>query len=125
MVGQTSNNLSDIIEKILEVAQVPQKQQAEALNKIAEVLKEHELASRDSFEKARVYYDTKFSMMNDKVNECHATLLENTQESLDIVKSEVQKTNTFLYRLFVTIGLSLAFLSTFIGLIEWQLSHIK
>lgn len=125
MVGQTSENLADIIEKILEVAQVPQKQQAEALNKIAEVLKEHELASRDSFEKARVYYDTKFSMMNDKVNECHATLLENTQESLDIVKSEVQKTNTFLYRLFVTIGLSLAFLSTFIGLVEWQLSHIK
>jgi len=125
MVGQTSENLADIIEKILEVAQVPQKQQAEALNKIAEVLKEHELASRDSFEKARVYYDTKFSMMNDKVNECHATLLENTQESLDIVKAEVQKTNTFLYRLFVTIGLSLAFLSTFIGLVEWQLSHIK
>lgn len=125
MVGQTSENLADIIEKILEVAQVPQKQQAEALNKIAEVLKEHELASRDSFEKARVYYDTKFSIMNDKVNECHATLLENTQESLDIVKSEVQKTNTFLYRLFVTIGLSLAFLSTFIGLVEWQLSHIK
>lgn len=125
MVGQTSENLADIIEKILEVAQVPQKQQAEALNKIAEVLKEHELASRDSFEKARAYYDTKFSMMNDKVNECHATLLENTQESLDIVKAEVQKTNTFLYRLFVTIGLSLAFLSTFIGLVEWQLSHIK
>lgn len=125
MVGQTSENLADIIEKILEVAQVPQKQQAEALNKIAEVLKEHELASRDSFEKARVHYDTKFSMMNDKVNECHATLLENTQESLDIVKAEVQKTNTFLYRLFVTIGLSLAFLSTFIGLVEWQLSHIK
>ena len=125
MVGQTSENLADIIEKILEVAQVPQKQQAEALNKIAEVLKEHELASRDSFEKARVYYDTKFSMMNDKVNECHATLLENTQESLDIVKSEVQKTNTFLYRMFVTIGLSLAFFSAFVGLIEWQLSHIK
>jgi DNA-binding protein H-NS len=125
MVGQTSENLADIIEKILEVAQVPQKQQAEALNKIAEVLKEHELASRESFEKARAHYDDKFTMMNTKVNECHAALLENTQDSLDIIRSEVQKTNTFLYRLFVTIGLSLAFLSTFIGLVEWQLSHIK
>ena len=71
------------------------------------------------------YYDDKFTMMNTKVNECHAALLENTQDSLDIIRSEVQKTNTFLYRLFVTIGLSLAFLSTFIGLVEWQLSHIK
>lgn len=125
MVGQTSENLADIIEKILEVAQVPQKQQAEALNKIAEVLKEHELASRESLERSISHFDGKFELMSNKVNECHAALLENTQDSLDIIRSEVQKTNTFLYRLFVTIGLSLAFLSTFIGLVEWQLSHIK
>lgn len=125
MVGQPSDNLAEIIEKILEVAQVPQKQQAEALNKIAEVLKEHELASRESFEKARIHYDNKFDVMDNKMNECHTTLMESTQDSLDIIRVEVQKTNTFLYRLFVTIGLSLAFLSTFIGLVEWQLSHIK
>ena len=125
MVGQTSENLADIIEKILEVAQVPQKQQAEALNKIAEVLKEHELASRESLERSISHFDGKFELMSNKVNECHSTLLETTQDSLDIIRSEVQKTNTFLYRLFVTIGLSLAFLSTFIGLVEWQLSHIK
>ena len=125
MVGQTSENLADIIEKILEVAQVPQKQQAEALNKIAEVLKEHELSSRESLERSISHFDGKFELMSNKVNECHSTLLETTQDSLDIIRSEVQKTNTFLYRLFVTIGLSLAFLSTFIGLVEWQLSHIK
>lgn len=125
MVGQTSENLADIIEKILEVAQVPQKQQAEALNKIAEVLKEHELASRESLERSISHFDGKFELMSNKVNECHSTLLETTQDSLDIIRGEVQKTNTFLYRLFVTIGLSLAFLSTFIGLVEWQLSHIK
>lgn len=125
MVGQTSENLAGIIEKILEVAQVPQKQQAEALNKIAEVLKEHELASRDSFEKAISHFDGKFELMSNKVNECHSTLLETTQESLDIISGEVQKINTFLFRMFVTIGLSLAFFSAFVGLIEWQLSHIK
>ena len=125
MVGQTSENLADIIEKILEVAQVPQKQQAEALNKIAEVLKEHELASRESLERSISHFDGKFELMSNKVNECHSTLLETTQDSLDIIRGEVQKTNTFLYRLFVTIGLSLAFLSAFIGLVEWQLSHIK
>lgn len=125
MVGQTSENLADIIEKILEVAQVPQKQQAEALNKIAEVLKEHELASRESLERSISHFDGKFELMSNKVNECHSTLLETTQDSLDIIRGEVQKTNTFLYRLFVTIGLSLAFFSAFVGLIEWQLSHIK
>ena len=125
MAGQTSDNLADIIEKILEVAQVPQKQQAEALTKIAEVLKEHELSSRESLERSISHFDGKFELMSNKVNECHSTLLETTQDSLDIIRSEVQKTNTFLYRLFVTIGLSLAFLSTFIGLVEWQLSHIK
>jgi len=125
MVGQTSENLADIIEKILEVAQVPQKQQAEALNKIAEVLKEHELASRESLERSISHFDGKFELMSNKVNECHSTLLETTQDSLDIIRGEVQKTNTFLFRMFVTIGLSLAFFSAFVGLIEWQLSHIK
>lgn len=125
MVGQTSDNLADIIEKILEVAQVPQKQQAEALTKIAEVLKEHELSSRESLERSISHFDGKFELMSNKVNECHSTLLETTQDSLDIIRGEVQKTNTFLYRLFVTIGLSLAFFSAFVGLIEWQLSHIK
>ena len=125
MAGQTSDNLADIIEKILEVAQVPQKQQAEALTKIAEVLKEHELSSRESLERSISHFDGKFELMSNKVNECHSTLLETTQDSLDIIRGEVQKTNTFLYRLFVTIGLSLAFFSAFVGLIEWQLSHIK
>ena len=125
MAGQTSDNLADIIEKILEVAQVPQKQQAEALTKIAEVLKEHELSSRESLERAISHFDGKFELMSNKVNECHSTLLETTQDSLDIIRGEVQKTNTFLFRMFVTIGLSLAFFSAFVGLIEWQLSHIK
>lgn len=125
MVGQTSENLADIIEKILEVAQVPQKQQAEALNKIAEVLKEHELSSRESLERSISHFDGKFELMSNKVNECHSTLLETTQDSLDIIRGEVQNTNTFLFRMFVTIGLSLAFFSAFVGLIEWQLSHIK
>lgn len=125
MAGQTSDNLADIIEKILEVAQVPQKQQAEALTKIAEVLKEHELSSRESLERSISHFDGKFELMSNKVNECHSTLLETTQDSLDIIRGEVQKTNTFLFRMFVTIGLSLAFFSAFVGLIEWQLSHIK
>ena len=81
--------------------------------------------SRESLERAISHFDGKFELMSNKVNECHSTLLETTQDSLDIIRGEVQKTNTFLYRLFITIGLSLAFFSAFVGLIEWQLSHIK